>query len=101
MLIDWIGSKRKTNAKQGEKQFPHPATLNSTVRAFLAATKDMYNWHFTLADFKFDGGFNAFFKTLCAQRQKEYVSVSVIFCFLLCFKYLPKFVLLMYSHHMA
>jgi len=79
MLVDWIGCKKKKSQKEGESKYPHPATINSTVRAFLAATKDMFNWHFSMSDFNFDGGYNGFFKALCAERQKDEVSTYLIF----------------------
>ena len=69
MLIDWIAEKSNKNGG-----FPTPATITNAVRTLLAATKDQFNWDFSLNDFKFDGGFNGFFKHLCAERQRANVS---------------------------
>ena len=77
MIIEWISKKRKI-LPSGKEEYPAPGTLNSLVRTFLAATKD-YDWSFTLHDFKFDGGFNGFFKSMCKDRQKENVSKVSIF----------------------
>ena len=77
MLIDWIGNKKKNDGG-----YPSPGTINSGMRAFFAFTKDTFNWHFSSSDFKFDGGFNGFFKSLCKSRQKEDVSITQFFHFL-------------------
>ena len=69
MLIDWIAEKSNKNGG-----FPTPATITNAVQTLLAATKDQFNWDFSLNDFKFDGGFNGFFKHLCAERQRANVS---------------------------
>ena len=77
MIIEWISKKRKVSPS-GKEEYPAPGTLNSLVRTFLAATK-VYDWNYTLHDFKFDGGFNGFFKSMCKDRQKENVSKLSIF----------------------
>ena len=56
MLIDWISMKRNKRVKSGSAGYPTPSTLNTSVRAFLSATKEKFNWQYTLADFKFEGG---------------------------------------------
>ena len=76
MLIDWIGNKKKNDGG-----YPSPGTINSGMRAFFAFTKDTFNWHFSSSDFKFDGGFNGFFKSLCKSRQKEDVSILQFYLF--------------------
>ena len=74
MLIDWIGTKRRIDGG-----FPAPGTINSTVRAFFAAAKTLFDWHFSPNDFNFDGGYSGFFKALCAERQKANVSQPSFF----------------------
>ena len=74
MLIDWIGSKRKQDGG-----FPSPATINSDVRAFFAATKDFFEWSYSPADFKFDGGYNGYFTNVVSDRQKDDVSSPISF----------------------
>ena len=71
MLIDWIGSRRKVDGG-----YPSPSTINSDLRCFFAATKDYFDWDYTHADFKFDGGYIGYFTTMIAKRQKEDVSTS-------------------------
>ena len=88
MLIDWIGNKKKLDGG-----WPCPGTLNSTVRAFLSATKTYFDWKYCLSDFKFDGGYNGYFKTLCKMRQKEDVSLNF-------FQFLPSFFLHLHTHHL-
>ena len=76
MLIDWISEKRNKNCNNGRShKYPSPATINTTVRTFLAATKELYNWEFSLKDFNFEEGYNAFFKKMVVDRQKEDVSI--------------------------
>ena len=57
---------------------PHaPSTINTYVRALLAAGREFYDWHYSLkTDLSFEGGFCAFFKRLCSERQKNDVSVD-------------------------
>ena len=69
MLIDWVAEKSNKNGG-----YPTPATITNSVRTLLAATKDQFSWDFSMNDFKFDGGFNGFFKHLCAERQRMDVS---------------------------
>lgn len=73
MLIDWTSMLRKKRGGTKDKSYS-PATLNMKMQSFFFATREYYNWDFVYADFKFDGGFNGFFKALCAKRQKENVS---------------------------
>lgn len=78
MLVDWIGGLRRKRSHKGS--FYHaPSTLNVMTRNFLAATKEYYDWHFTMSDFKYDGGYAGFFKRLCDMRQKEDVSEICFF----------------------
>lgn len=72
MLIDWIGNMKK---QKGEGKFHSPASINTMVRRFLSATKSHFDWHITQADFSFDGGYNGFFRDLCATRLEEDVSI--------------------------
>ena len=74
MLIDWIGSKRKADGG-----YPAPGTINSQLRAFFAATKEMFDWDFSPADFKHEGGYNGFFTHMCNERKKEDVSTLLLF----------------------
>ena len=69
MLIDWIGSRRKLDGG-----FPSPATINSDLLCFFAATKDMFDWNYSPADFKYNGGYNGYFTKMVADRQKVDVS---------------------------
>ena len=78
MLVDWVATARKKNVSNSGSIFHSPSTLNFMVRSFFASTKDYYNWCFSYADFNFDGGFNGFFKSLLAKRQKE--DVSLYYC---------------------
>ena len=79
---------------KGEKEIlcdesdPHaPSTINTYVRNLLAAGREYYDWHFTFkADLSFDGGFCAFFKRLCSERQKKDVSCHRRFFY---FMFLP------------
>ena len=84
MLVDWIGAARKKKVDNGSSIYHSPSTLNYMLRSFFSTTKEYYNWLFTTSDFNFEGGFNGFFKSLCAQRLKEDVSVSacvIVFVF--------------------
>ena len=80
MLIDWVNGMVKTpSAKEAKEskasaRWHSPGTLSTTVRSFLAATKEFFGWDFMVSDFKFDGGFNAFFKQLVEDRRKIDVS---------------------------
>ena len=83
MLIDWVSNLevkkvvKKSNSKKGspdKKKYHAPATLNVLIRNFLAAAKEYYDWHFTMADFNFEGGYNGFFRLLMEERQREDVS---------------------------
>ena len=65
MLIDWIGSKRKVDGG-----FPSPATINNDLHCFFAATKDFFDWKYSPANFKFDGGYNSYFSNMVADWQK-------------------------------
>ena len=80
ILIDWVSDKKKLAKNvmtQGSgSKWPSPGTLNAMIRAFFAATKDQYVWEFVASDFNFDGGYNGFFKALCAGRQKRDVSIN-------------------------
>ena len=80
ILIDWVSDKKKLAKNvmtQGHTTpYPTPATLNSMIRAFLAAAKDQFKWEFSTSDFNFEGGYNGFFKALCKERQKMDVSVQ-------------------------
>ena len=74
MLIDWVDGleMKKTGGKK--KKWHAPSTLNVMVRSLLAGCKDFFGWEFSISDFKFDGGFNAYFKDLVETRRKEDVS---------------------------
>ena len=80
MLIDWVNGMVKTpSAKEAKEskasaRWHSPGTLSTTIRSFLAATKEFFGWDFMVSDFKFDGGFNAFFKQLVEDRRKIDVS---------------------------
>ena len=76
MLIDWIGSKRK-----GDGGFPSPATINSDLCCFFAATKDFFNWKYSSADFKYDKGDNDFFTKMIINWQKLDVSIYLSLTF--------------------
>ncbi len=83
MLMDWVMGKRKSrqvNDNTNGSEFHSPATLNTETRVFLASTKLYFDWHFTLDDFKFDGGYCGWFKELMNQRQRKNVSTN--FCIL-------------------
>ena len=71
MLVDWIGSAKKKKVDPGTSIYHSPSTLNQMLRSFFSSTKEYYNWLFTTSDFNFEGGFNGFFKALCAKRQKN------------------------------
>lgn len=82
MLIDWVNEKENGGTKRrsgpnGMCKWPSPATLNTMVHTFFAATKDYYGWDFSVKDFNFEHGYNGFFKLLVLQRQKEDVSVQL------------------------
>ena len=79
MLIDWIQEKENKCSNGQNNKYPSPATINTSVRTFFAATKELYHWDFSSKDFNFQGGYNAFFKDMCANRQKEDVSMCVSF----------------------
>ena len=80
MLIDWVNGMVKSPSKKEKKEMKasskwhSPSTLSTTIRSFLAATKEFFGWDFMVSDFKFDGGFNAFFKQLVDDRRKIDVS---------------------------
>lgn len=75
MLVDWVGGMRLKRSKKGS--FYHqPATINVHVRTLLAALKEYFEINFTLNDFKFDGGYAGFIRTLFDKRQKEDVSFN-------------------------
>ena len=73
MLVDWVGGMRLKRTSKGS-YYHAPSTINVKTRSLLAATKEYCDWHFTMADFKYDGGYAGFFKRLCDMRQKEDVS---------------------------
>ena len=79
ILIDWVSDKKKLakniTAKGYTTAYPTPATLNSMIRAFLAAVKDQFKWEFSTSNFNFEGGYNGFVKALCKEQQKKDVSV--------------------------
>ncbi len=79
IMINWFGTKRlKTNKNSNQKlPYPQPGTLNVDLRAFLAATRDYYDWNFILKDFNFEGGFNGFFTKLMSKRTEEDVSTCL------------------------
>ena len=74
ILIDWVGSKRKTDCG-----FPSPATINSDVNAFFAATKNFFDWNYYHANFNFDRGYNGFFSSVNADWQKVDVSSPLFY----------------------
>ena len=75
MLIDWVaGMKLKRSGKKVFKKWHSPASINVTIRKFLSAAKEYCAWDYTIAEFSFEGGFNAFFSKLCEKRQREDVS---------------------------
>ena len=77
MLIDWVNGMVKTHTRKKKKasaNWHSPATISTIVRSFLAATKEFFGWEFLVSDFKFIGGFNAFFKQLVEERRKIDVS---------------------------
>ena len=78
MLIDWVSDKKKKyNSSSDDKSpYPVPSTLNTMIRAFFAAAKDQYQWDYSPTEFKFDGGYTGFFKTLCKERQRADVSIK-------------------------
>jgi hypothetical protein len=73
MLIDWVDGL-ELKVKDGKKKWHAPSTINVMVRSLLAACKDFFGWEFSIADFKFDGGFNAYFKDVVEARRKQDVS---------------------------
>ena len=80
MLINWVAEKenggtRRRTGPSGISKWPSPATLNTMVRTFFAATKDYYGWDFLVKDFNFEKGYNGFFRLLVEQRQREDVSM--------------------------
>ena len=74
MLIDWVGGLRLTRSSKSGNFYHQPCTINVMVRTLLAAMKEYFNCEFTVNDFKFDGGYAAFFPLICEQRQKKDVS---------------------------
>ena len=71
MLIDWVAGMK---LKRSGKKVHSPASINVTIRKFLSAAKEYCAWDYTIAEFSFEGGFNAFFSKLCEKRQREDVS---------------------------
>jgi hypothetical protein len=90
MLIDWVDSLEIKKKASGRKKWHAPSTLNVMVRSLLAACKDFFGWEYAISDFKFDGGFNGYFKDLIETRRKEDVSefleklnfilINLLFC---------------------
>ena len=42
MLIDWIQEK-ENKSSNGRNKYPSPSTINTSVRTFFAATKELYH----------------------------------------------------------
>ena len=84
MLIDWVAEKENKGTGRragpnGRSKWPSPATLNTMVRTFFAATKEYYGWDFTTKDFNFERGYNGFFRQLVELRQREDVSIIMLY----------------------
>lgn len=76
MLIDWVaGMELKRSRKNVSKKWHSPASINVTLRKFLSAAKEYCGWEYSISEFSFEGGFNAFFSKLCEKRQREDVSL--------------------------
>ena len=73
MLVDVIGNLQMDKAIKG-CWWHQPSTINVMVRNLLGACKEYFDWHFTIADFNYEGGYNGFAKELFAKRQKQDVS---------------------------
>ncbi len=82
MLVDWVATARKKSTGRSGSIFHSPATLNYMVRSLFSSTKEYYHWLFCYGDFNFEGGFNGFFKTLCANSRKDDVSENELLKFL-------------------
>ena len=79
MLVDWIdGLRLEVNPRNQAQNWPSPGSINGGLRAFFAATKELYLWDYNMLDFRFDGGFKGWLKNLYAERTAVDVSCKFL-----------------------
>lgn len=82
-LKDWQMNLKKVKYKEGECPYYAPSVQNMQLRSFFSKLRDMYDFRFTLSDFKkFRGSLGGAMKELYEARRKKWVSARkyVLIC---------------------
>jgi hypothetical protein len=75
VVSEWILNIRLANPEVDGCPYPATGTLNTNIRTFFAALKNVYQWTFKKEDFKgFPGCFDGNIKEEYRQRMQKWVS---------------------------